>query len=92
MLGLVVGVGYESGEWLAMHDTMGRCSFGRKEHSNLVYGIPSYPTLRFIQTDEQLFSSLLTPTIVKYLSQVDILTTFNKKVEKDLCMMASLRG
>ena len=58
MLGLVVGVGYESSEWHAMYDTMDRCLFGRKEHSNLVYGIPSYPALRSIQTDAQLFSSL----------------------------------
>lgn len=36
MLGLAVGVGYESSEWLSMYDMRGRCSFGRKEHSNLV--------------------------------------------------------
>ena len=36
MLSWVAGVGYESSEWLAMYGTMGRCSFGRKEHSNLV--------------------------------------------------------
>lgn len=36
MLGLVVGVGYKSSEWLALYDTMGRCLFGRREYSNLL--------------------------------------------------------